>query len=363
MKTNQSDESATLAILAETETKVSKYKQNRVGLSVKLRDLSRNNDLERVFGQELNENLALLSGYDTGKGTFTEKQKKSIRTITSIIYTVARKELNTKTRFVTDKVLEQALASGDPGPLVASVTQNLSNWKKSLPSDMLRAIERKQLELSVATGPNGAGRFGTAYQALDEAGSVAAAGAFVAGIGVIWGITTIFGQIAEWLSGNSLERHRHAMPYGVILDTETYLHVPWRGICIGNNNQPFTAQYKIAITGGVLDQLHVVFEMHFEGGGFDSLVYPIEGAAWDLEHGSHYPQPQPITTTRYHQKHLLELNDVGFLVIGVGAGKVNYGMDGIMTGAGLVPQVTATKSGYEYTLPAGESIWQYGLSF
>jgi hypothetical protein len=104
--------------------------------------------------------------------------------------------------------------------------------------------------------------------------------------------------------------------------------------------------------------------MRFEGGGFDRLVYPVEAFSWDQEQGVCDVQLDPVgNLTRYHQKHECELQNTFFLVIAVGDGVVHYGGDGIMTGAGLIPHTTLVSMGYPYSVPPGESIWQYGVSF
>jgi len=351
------------------ESKNKKHEYLRTGMSIPLKKLSRSANIEKVFGNELCDRLAELSKYDARKGVLDDHQKKNVDAIATMINETVNKHLETEIEFFSEYEFEKALVSGDPAGLVASTAESLSKWKSSLPTELIRAIEREQLKIAYQITQNNDRQYGTSQQALSagegggEAGTEAAA-ALVAGAVAIIALLELGNLLGEWLSGPNLERHRYAMTGGLIIDTETYLKVPWRGFEIGNNNQHFTAQYKVEVAGGLLDELKVIFEMRFEGGGFDQLVYPIEAIAWDQEHGIFEPQLNPIgNLTRYHQKHECELQNTDFLVIGVGDGIVKYGGDGIMTGAGLIPQTTVVNMGYSYTLPSGESIWQYGVSF
>ncbi len=346
------------------ESKSKKHEHLRTGISIPLKRLAQSAKIEKVFGNELCDRLAELSKYDARKGVLDEHEKKNVDAIAAIINETVNKRLETEIEFFSEYEFEKALVSGDPAGFVTSSAQSLSKWKSSLPIELIRAIEREQLKIAHQIHEGDDRQYGTSQQALSEGESAGAAGAFVGAWAVIVGLLELGRIIGEWLSGESLERHRYAMTGGLIIDTETYLKVPWRGVEIGNNNQHFTAQYKVEVAGGLLDELKVIFEMRFEGGGFDNLVYPIEAFAWDQEQGTYDPQLDPIgNVTRYHQKHECTLQNTDFLVIGVGDGVVNYGGDGIMTGAGLIPQTTLLNMGYSYPLPPGESIWQYGVSF
>ena len=346
------------------EGKSKKHEYLRTGMSIPLKRLSRSAKIEKVFGNELCDRLAELSRYDARKGVLDEHEKKNVDAIAAIINETVNKRLETEIEFFSEYEFKKALVSGDPAGFVISTTESPSKWKSSLPIELVRAIEREQLKMAYQV-PEGDDRlYGTSQQALTEEESAGAAGGFVGAWAVIIGLLELGRVIGEWLSGESLERHRYAMPGGLIVNTETYLKVPWRGFEIGNNNQHFTAQYKVEAEAGQLDELKVIFEMRFEGGGFDNLVYPIEAFTWDQEQGIYDVQLDPIgNLTRYHQKHECELQNIDFLVIAVGDGVVNYGGDGIMTGAGLIPQTTLANMGYSYPLPPGESIWQYGVSF
>ena len=348
---------------AVLEGKSKMHEHLRTGMSIPLKRLSRSANIEKVFGNELCERLAELSKYDARKGVLDEHEKKNIDAIAALVNETVNKRLETEIEFFSEYEFKKALISGDPAGFVMSTAEALLKWKSSLPIELVRAIEREQLKAATQI-PEGEDRqYGTSQQALTEAEGSGAAAAFVAGVGAIIGLLELGRVLGEWLSGETLERHRYAMTGGLIIVTETYLKVPWRGFEIGNNNQHFTAQYKVESEGGRLDELKVIFEMRFEGSGFDRLAYPIEAIACDLEQGIYEPALNPVgNLTRYHQKHECELHNTDFLVIGVGDGVVHYGGDGFMTGAGLIPQTTLVNMGYTYPLPAGESIWQYGLS-
>lgn len=344
------------------ESKSKKHEHLRTGMSIPLKELSRSEKVEEVFGNELCDRLAELSKYDARKGVLDEHEKKNVDAIAALINETVNKRLETEIEFFSEYEFKKALVSGDPAGFVASIAESLSKWKSSLPMELIRAIEHEQLRMAYQIPEGDERQYGTSQQALVDPGT-GAAGAFVGGIGAIIGLFELGRIIGEWLSGPSREGHRYAMTGGLIIETETYLRVPWRGFEIGNNNQHFTAQYKVEVAGGMLDELKVIFEMRFEGGGFDRIVYPIEAIAWDEEQGIFEPQLDPVgNQTRHHQKHECELQNTDFLVIGVGDGVVHYGGDGIMTGAGLIPQTTLVNMGYSYTLPPGESIWQYGVS-
>jgi hypothetical protein len=346
------------------ESKSKKHEHLRTGISISLKKLSRSAKVEKVFGNELCDRLAELAKYDARKGVLDQHEKKNIDAIAALINETVNEHLETEIEFFSEYEFKKALISGDPAGFVTSIAESLSKWKSSLPIELIRAIEREQLKIDHQIPEGDDGQYGTSQQALTEEESAGAAGAFVGGVGAIIGLLELGSLLGEWLSGPSLERHRYAMTGGLIINTETYLRIPWRGFEIGNNNQHFTAQYKVEVEGGVLDELKVIFEMRFEGGGFDRLVYPIEAIAWDQEQGIYEPQLDPVgNLTRYHQKHECELQNTNFLVIAVGDGVVHYGGDGIMTGAGLIPQATLVNMGYSYPLPPGESIWQYGVSF
>jgi parallel beta-helix repeat protein len=355
------------------------------GISIPLRELSQDVYIEKIFGNELSRRLASLSRFDPRTGTLPDRQRTNIHTIASIINETAKKQLNTNIEFVSGDGLEKAIMYGDPTTLVASTAQSLSQWKKTLSPDLIKAIERDQLE-SFYKMPITSSQLGTSRETLITAGgedrwweegekswweregwtTVAIALAYVAGYFVIKGLFDFINLILDGLCGPNLEDHRYPMPGGIIIETQTYLKVPWRGVVWGKNNQHFDAQYIVSVAGGVVDELRVNFEMRFEGGGFDKLVYPIEPAVWTLESGNQRIddiQLRPIVTTRYHQAHECILKNVGFFVIHVINGIVYYGGDGCMTGAGLIPHVTAVKGGFSYTFPAGESVWKYGISF
>ena len=346
------------------EDKSKRHEHLRTGMSIPLKRLSRSANIEKVFGNELCDRLAELSRYDARKGVLDEHEKKNIDAIAALINESVNKRLETEIEFFSEYEFTKALVSGEPAGFVTSIAESLSKWKSSLPIEVIRAIEREQLEIAYKV-PEGDDRtYGTSQQALTEQESAGAAVGFVAAWAVIIGLLELGRVIGEWLSGESLEKHRYAMPGGLIVNTETYLKVPWRGFEIGNNNQHFIAQYKVETQGGRLDELKVIFEMRFEGGGFDRLVYPIEAFSWDQEQGVCDVQLDPVgNLTRYHQKHECELQNTFFLVIAVGDGVVHYGGDGIMTGAGLIPHTTLVSMGYSYSVPPGESIWQYGISF
>ena len=346
------------------ENKDKKHKHLRAGLSIPLKRLSQSSKVEKVFGNELCDRLAELSKYDARKGVLDEHEKKNVDAIAALINETMNQRLETEIEFFSEYEFTKALVSGDPAGFVASTAEALSKWKSSLPIELIRAIQREQLKIAYKIPEDDEGRYGTSQQALSEGESVGAAGAFVIALPVFVGLLELGSLIMEWLSGPNLEKHRYAMAGGLIINTETYLKVPWRGFEIGNNNQHFTAQYKVEVEGGQLDELKVIFEMRFEGGGFDSLVYPIEAFSWNPEQGIYdVPLAAVGNLTRYHQKHECELQNTDFLVLAVGDGIVKYGGDGIMTGAGLIPQTTLVNMGYSYTLPPGESIWQYGISF
>lgn len=346
------------------ESKNKKQENLRTGMSIPLKRLSQSTKIEKIFGNELCDRLSELSKYDARKGVLNEHEKKNVDAIAAMINETINERLETEIEFFSEYEFKKALASGDPSGFVTSTAESLSKWKSSLSIELIRAIEREQLKIAYQIPEGDEGQYGTSQQALTEGESAGAAGAFVGSLIAIIGLLELGSLLGEWLSGPNLERHRYAMTGGLIINTETYLKVPWRGFEIGNNNQHFTAQYKVEVEGGFLDELNVIFEMRFEGGGFDRLVYPIEAIAWDQEQGIYEPQLDPIgNLTRYHQKHKFELQNTNFLVIGVGDGIVHYGGDGIMTGAGLIPQTTVVNMGYSYTLPPGESIWQYGVSF
>jgi hypothetical protein len=333
-------------------------------MSIPLKRLSRSAKIEKVFGNELCDRLAELSKYDARKGVIDEHEKKNVDAIAALINETVNKHLETEIEFFSEYEFKKALVSGDPAGFVTSTAESLSKWKSSLPIELIRAIEREQLKIAYQIPEGDDSQYGTSQQALSEGESTGAAGAFIFPLPFIIGLLELGGILGEWLSGESLERHRYAMTGGLIINTETYLKVPWRGVEIGNNNQHFTAQYKVEVEATPLDELKVIFEMRFEGGGFDNLVYPIEAFSWDQEQGIYDVQLDPIgNLTRYHQKHECELQNTDFLVIAVGDGIVKYGGDGIMTGAGLIPQTTLVNMGYSYPLPPGESIWQYGVSF
>lgn len=361
------DESKLPTLLKEDlESKVKKQKGLRPGISVPLTKLSRATNIERVFGQGLCTRIASIAGFDMRKGVLSEQEKKELRETVATINEIACEQLSTQIRFVSAEELEKTFVSGDPAGLVASAASSLSKWKNALPADTLRAIERAQMDLDHTVAALTPGEYGIGEVQSVRPGTEAAIGlvaGFVAGFIAVVSVIGILGEIASWFSGPELERHRYAMPSGIIIETETYLHVPWRGFCIGHNNQHFDAQYKVTVWGGVLDELRVRFEMRFEGGGFDRIAYPIGAFVWDSENGCSYPEPRMITSTRYHQIHELVMQQVGFVVIQVGDGVVTYGGDGIMTGAGLIPHSTAVKSGNIFAFPSGESIWQYGTSF
>jgi hypothetical protein len=346
------------------ESKSKKHEHLRTGISISLKKLSRSEIVEEVFGNELSDRLAELSKYDARKGVLDEHEKKKIDAISALINETVNKHLETEIEFFSEYEFSKALVSGDPAGFVTSIAESLSKWKSSLPIELTRAIEHEQLRMAYQIPEGDDRQYGTSQQALAVEAGTEAAGAFVGGIVAIIALLEFGGLLGEWLSGPNLERHRYPMTGGLIIETETYLRIPWRGVEIGNNNQHFTAQYKVEVAGGMLDELKVIFEMRFEGGGFDRLVYPIEAIAWNQEQGIYEPQLDPVgNQTRHHQKHECELQNTDFLVIGVGDGVVHYGGDGIMTGAGLIPQTTLVNMGYSFTLPAGESIWQYGISF
>jgi hypothetical protein len=332
-------------------------------MSIPLKRLSRSAKIEKVFGNELCDRLAELSKYDARKGVLDEHEKKNVDAIAALINETVNKHLETEIEFFSEYEFKKALVSGDPAGFVTSTAESLSKWKSSLPIELIRAIEFEQLKIAYQIPEGDDSQYGTSQQALSEGESTGAAGAFVGAFGVIISLFELARIIGEWLSGKTLEGHRYPMPGGLIVNTETYLRVPWRGFEIGNNNQHFTAQYKVEVQGGLLDELKVIFEMRFEGSGFDRLVYPIEAIAWDQEQGVYEPKLDPIgNLTRYHQKHECALQNTHFLVIAVGDGVVHYGGDGFMTGAGLIPQTTLVNMGYSYPLPPGESIWKYGPS-
>ena len=346
------------------ENKSKKHEQLRTGISISLKKLSRSEKVEKAFGNELSDRLAELAKYDARKGVLDEHEKKNVDAIAVLVNETVNKNLETEIEFFSEYEFKKALVSGDPAGFVTSVAESLSKWKSSLPIEITRAIEHEQLRMAYETPEDDDGRYGTSQQALTEEDGTGAAVGFVGGLFVIGGLLELGNIIGGWLSGPNLEKHRYAMTGGLIIETESYLNVPWRGFEFGNNNQHFTAQYKVEVAGGYLDELKVIFEMRFEGGGFDRLVYPIEAIAWNTDQGVFEPQLDPVgNQTRYHQKHELEIQNTDFLVIAVGDGVVHYGGDGIMTGAGLIPQTTLVNMGYTYPLPAGESIWQYGVSF
>jgi hypothetical protein len=346
------------------ESKNKKQEHLRTGMSIPLKKLSQSAKVEKVFGNELCARLAELSKYDARKGVLDEHEKKNVDAIAAMINETVNQRLETEIEFFSEYEFKKALASGDPAGFVASTAESLSKWKSSLPMEVIRAIGREQLKIAYQIPEGDDRQYGTSQQALSEGESVGAAGAFVAALPVLIGLLELGSLLGEWLSGPNLERHRYAMTGGLIVNTETYLKVPWRGFEIGHNNQHFTAQYKVEVEGGRLDELKVIFEMRFEGSNFDQLVYPIEAFSWNPEQGIYDVQLNPIgNLTRYHQKHECELQNTDFLVIAVGDGIVKYGGDGFMTGAGLIPQTTLVNMGYSYSLPPGESIWQYGVSF
>ena len=346
------------------ESKNKRHEYLRTGMSIPLKKLSQSANVEKVFGNELCARLAELSRYDARKGVLNENEKKNIDAIAALINETLNERLETEIEFFSEYEFKKALVSGDPAGFVASTAESLSKWKSSLPIEVIRAIELEQLKIECQKIKGDNGQYGTSQQALSEGESSEAAAAFVAPLAFLFALLESGNLIGQWLSGPNLERHRYAMPGGLIVNTETYLRVPWRGFEIGHNNQHFTAQYYVEVQGGVLDELKVIFEMRFTGGGFDKLEYPIEAIACDQQQGVYEPRLDPVgNLTLWHQKHQCDLQNTNFLAIAISDGIVKYGGDGIMTGAGLIPHTTLVNMGYSYTVPAGESIWQYGISF
>lgn len=358
------------------EVRKKKQKYNRTGIGIPLRVLSQSDNISRLFGDTMSEHLASLSHFDARRGVLSDRHREDIRAIASIINETATERLNTDIKFISAEELEKAIVSGDPAGLGASVANRLLDWKKAQPLDRARAWERLQLDLSYpAFSKLGSillheqwekyeemtsGKLGISQKALTGVEEVAAAGAFVGAIASIVGLTYIIGLLLDALSGSELEQHYDPFR-NMIIARESYLHVPWRWVCIGKNNQSFVAQYKVQVAGGILDELRVTFRIDLSGGGFDRLNYPIEAAAWTLDKGAHYPSLKEIRSTRYQQIHEIVLENVCFLVICVN-GKVHYGGDGMMTDAGLVPRGTAIKDGHSIDFGKDDSVWRYGMS-
>jgi hypothetical protein len=346
------------------ESKNKKQEYLRTGMSIPLKRLSQSANVEKVFGNELCARLAELSKYDARKGVLSENEKKNVDAIATMINETLNESLGTEIEFFSEYEFKKALVSGDPGGFVTSTAESLSKWKSSLPIEVIRAIELEQLKIACQKIKGDHGQYGTSQQALSEGESSEAAAAFVAPFAFLFAFLEVGNLIGQWLSGPNQERHRYAMTGGLIVNTETYLNVPWRGWELGNNNQHFTAQYYVEVQGGVLDELKVIFEMRFQGGGFDKLEYEMEANACDQQQGVFEPRLDPVgNLTLYHQKHQCELQNTNFLMIAVSDGVVRYGGDGIMTCAALIPHTTLVNMGYSYSLPPGESIWQYGISF
>jgi hypothetical protein len=332
--------------LAEKRSLAQARSRARAGL--RLKALAQHVAVERIFGTELATHLATLSSYDARNGVLVPQNHTSLQAVVEAVNTTGRGTLGLSEDVIRASELEAALTSGDPSSLAYGAASRLAAWKASQPAATLTAWERWRW----ASG-----------NLLEETAGTQKVMAFLPGatfsiIGTYEGVVAVVDALNELIDafcGPDYEMHADA-----ILQRESHLHVPWRGFEIGNNNQEFTAQYTVNVLSGSVEMLDVEFRIDLSGSGFDSLGYPLEVFASTTD-GS-LPTITPIRTTRYQQKHQVVARNVRLLVIGV-VGRVQYGTDGFMTDAGLVPSGWVTASGRRTQFGGGgDSIWKYGIS-
>lgn len=332
--------------LAEKRLLAQAKARARAGL--RLRALAQSAAVERVFGTELATHLSALSGYDARAGVLAAEHRTSLRAVVDAIDTTGRETLGLSEDVIKASELEAALTSGDPSGLAYGAASRLAAWKASQPPATLTVWERWRW----ASG-----------KLLEDKDGGAKAMSFLPGatfdiIGTYEGIRAAVDALNELIDafcGPDYEVHADAL-----LQRESYRHVPWRGFEIGNNNQEFTAQYTVSVLSGSVETLEVEFRIDLSGSGFDSLSYPLDVFASTTDGSG--ATITPIRTTRYQQKHRIVANNVRLLVIGV-VGRVQYGGDGFMTDAGLVPSGWVTSGGQRRSFGGGaDSVWKYGLS-
>lgn len=345
----------------DLDARVIKQAAFRAGSGVRLRSLSQSRDLRKVFGTGISTNLASLSRYDARKGVLSDSQRENIRIISSSINHKAKEQMGLEFDLVSPEEFESLLKTGDASSFAFSVAEPLVRWKAAQPlykQKLWTGMERGELKTALSDGLE-------AELPIDEGGS--GIGGFIITIveivSIAKEIVNFVADVVGSFCGPENESHTtppDGLPEGLTLRRDSYLHVPWRGIEFGNNNQDFVAQYLLEVNGGRLDELRVKFRVNLEGSGFDDLEYPIEAYAIAHE-GYSYPIPTEIRATKYQQIHEVVARGVQFLVISVG-GRVNYGGDGFMIGAGMVPRGTATKDGHSLEFGRDDSIWSYGHS-
>lgn len=345
----------------DLDARVIKEAAFRAGSGVRLRSLSQSRDLRKVFGTGISTNLASLSRYDARKGALSDAQRENIRIISSSINHKAKEQMGLEFDLVSPEEFENILKTGDASSFVYSVAEPLVRWKAAQPlykQKIWTGMERGELKTALSDEVE-------AELAIEGEGSSITdiITTVIEIVMIAKKVVNFVAGLAESFCGPENESHTtppDELPEGLTLRRDSYLHVPWREIEWGDNNQEFVAQYLLEVNGGRLDELRVKIRVNLEGSGFDDLEYPIEAAAIEHE-GYSYPIPTEIRSTDYQQIHEVVARDVQFLVISVG-GRVNYGSDGFMTGAGLVPRGTATKDGHSLEFGCDDSIWRYGLS-
>jgi len=314
---------------------------------------------------EISSYLVSLSRYDARKGALSEDQRNDVRAISSIINDWAKEHMRTKIDFVVPRELEEAIVTSDFSSFASSVAKRVVKWQSAQPLYRVKVWERWQLGETTLQLEQALSDEEAAEIAEAEGVSVGAVVGFI--VGIYEAAVEVIDVINDVIDGFCGPDHEVAdtppgeLPGGITLRRESYLHVPWRGVVWGKNNQKFEAQYIVRVNGGYLDELRVRFRIDLSGSGFDRLDYPI-GARAVTADGIVDPTPSAIRTTRYQQIHEVVAHNVDFLSISV-VGRVYYGSDGCMTDAGLVPSGTATKNGISVEFGQGDSIWKYGISY